>query len=99
MEVGAYVVVEPGSTLTLPVRYDLSPSVLRELGAGRFEYRLQLVQQSGIGSDRVIVRFDLPLGAKVIATSPNGFTALADEVRWEGRLTEDTEIVLRFGVN
>jgi len=99
VEVGAYVVVEPESTLTLPVRYDLSSSVLRELGGNQFEYRLQLVKQSGIANDRIRVRFELPLGAKVVASSPEGFAVLADDVRWEGGLTEDTQVVLRFRVN
>ena len=97
-EVGAYVVVEPLTVLTLPVSYELGPAVVRRVDSGRYEYRLQLLKQSGIDTDQVSVAVGLPAGSSVLATSPAGFVTSGDETSWRGALTSDTELVVVFEV-
>ncbi len=95
-EVGAYLVIEPGQVLTMPISYDLGPNVVRSVGARSHEYRLQLLKQPGINTDEVEVQVALPAGSRVISASPEGSSIAAESVSWDIRLTKDTEIVLVF---
>ena len=96
VEVGGYLVVEPGSVLTLPVVYALNENVVRRVGPGRYEYRLLLTKQPGIDDDRVSVRVQLPEGARVVASSPPSARASTSAVTWEQTLTQDAELVIVF---
>ncbi|MEE8518515.1 MAG: DUF4012 domain-containing protein, partial [Dehalococcoidia bacterium] len=96
VEVGGYVVVEPGSVLTMPVTYELDPRVVRRVDDGRYEYRLQLVKQPGIDGDQINVRLELPAGASVTASSPSGVRSDGRDVTWEGTLESDMELVVVF---
>ena len=96
VEVGGYVVVEPGSVLTLPLAYALSANVIRGVGAGRYEYRLLLSKQPGMDDDRVSVRLQLPEGAQVVTSSPPSTNASGSTVTWDLTLARDAELVVVF---
>jgi hypothetical protein len=99
VEVGSYVVVEPNTIQTAAVDYTLDSGIIRNLGAGRHEYRLQLVKQPGISSDIISVHVSLPAGATVTTTWPSSFKASADGVDWHEQLLTDQELVVVFQVN
>lgn len=96
VEVGGYLVVEPGSVLTLPIAYDLDASVVRRVGPGRYEYRLLLSKQPGMDRDRVRVRVQLPAGASVTTASPVSASVGGTTVTWDLALRSDTELVVVF---
>ena len=96
VEVGGYVVVEPGTVLTLPLAYALDARVIRSVGPQRYEYRLLLWKQSGIDDDRVRVRVQLPQGARVVASSPPSTRVSDGMVTWEHNLVRDAELVVVF---
>lgn len=96
VEVGGYVVVEPGAVLTLPLEYALNASVIRSVGPGRYEYRLLLSKQPGMDNDRVSVRVQLPDVARVVASSPPSARASGSVVAWELTLAQDAELVVVF---
>ena len=96
VEVGGYVVVEPGTVLTLPLAYALNANVIRSVGPGRYEYRLLLAKQPGVDDDRVRVRVQLPEGARVVASSPPSALAGEGVVTWEQTLVRDAELVVVF---
>ena len=96
VEVGGYVVVEPGTVLTLPLAYELHPNVIRGVGSGQYEYRLLLSKQPGIDDDRVSIRVQLPAGARVVASSPPSARASGNTVTWEHTLVRDAELVVVF---
>ena len=95
-EVGGYVAVEPGSTLTIPVRYWLGPEVVQRVGRDRYEYRLLLVKQPGMERDDVRVRMQLPEGARLVTSSPAGMTMEEGVLEFRGLLEDDTEVVAVF---
>ncbi|MCH7607255.1 MAG: DUF4012 domain-containing protein [Chloroflexi bacterium] len=96
VEVGGYVVVEPGTVLTLPLAYSLRANVIRSVGPGRYEYRLLLAKQPGIDDDRVSVRVQLPEGARVVTVSPPSVRADGNTVTWEHTLVRDSELIVVF---
>ena len=68
--VGGFLVVAPRELVVFPVSYTLDRSVVRALGGGRFEYRLQVIKQSGFDRDSILVTIAQPEGAAVSAVSP-----------------------------
>jgi len=97
-EIGAFVVVEPSTVVTLPITYELDSSVIRRVSTGRYNYRLMLSKQPGIDDDLVDVRIELPAGASVIARFPASIEVAGDFARWSGVLLADTELVVEFEV-
>jgi hypothetical protein len=95
-EVGAFVVVKPQSTVTMPINYELSRAVIRSAGAGRYEYRLLLSKQPGVDDDFMDVRIELPPGATLVTGAPNAVTFADGLVRWVGILESDVEVVVVF---
>ena len=96
VEVGGYLVVEPGSVLTLPLAYALKANVIRSVGPGRYEYRLLLAKQPGIDDDRVSVRVQLPEDARVVAVSPPSVRVDGNTVTWQHTLVRDSELIVVF---
>ncbi|MCH8200181.1 MAG: DUF4012 domain-containing protein, partial [Chloroflexi bacterium] len=96
VEVGGYVVVEPGTVLTIPLAYSLNANVIRNVGTQRYEYRLLISKQSGMDDDRVSVRVQLPGGARVVTVSPPSANASGTTVTWEHTLARDAVLVVVF---
>lgn len=96
VEVGAYLTVEPGTLLTFPLSFRLSPEALLPVAPGVWEYRLLLQKQPGLDDLRVDLEVALPKGATPVDVRP------APD-RWDGgralyRLTldRDREVAVRF---
>ena len=96
VEVGGYVVVEPGTVLTLPLAYALNPNVIRRVGPQQYEYRLLLTKQPGMDDDRLSIRVQLPEDARVVTFSPSSARASESMVTWEHTLARDAELVVVF---
>ena len=95
-ELGGYIVVESGSTVTVPVRFDLRPEVLRSTADNAYEYRLLVQKQSGIDKDRVTIAVDLPAGAELLATSPSLRARRGQMLLFEFPLQKDTVVIVSF---
>lgn len=96
VEVGGFVVVEPSQVVTLPIEYELNSSIVRAVGGSRYEYRLELLKQPGVDRDTVDIDVQLPIGAHVVALSPEGFQPTERGASWSGALMRDTELVVVF---
>jgi hypothetical protein len=95
-EVGAFIVVEPSTVVTLPINYQLDSSIVRQLARGRHEYKLKLSKQPGVDDDQFDVRVQLPVNARVLAVAPTSVTVSDGVARWFGRLESDVEISVVF---
>lgn len=98
VEIGGFVVVEPSQVVTVPVRYELSPVIMRSVGAGRYEYRLELLKQPGVDRDLLDIEIRLPAGSELLALSPSDAKATERGAAWTGQLTGDAELVVVFEV-
>ena len=98
VEVGGYVVVEPGTVLTLPLSYALNADVIRSVGPRQYEYRLLLVKQPGMDDDRLSVRVQLPEDSQVVTSSPSSARVSGSTVMWEHTLAADAELIVVFKV-
>ena len=98
VEVGGYVVVEPGTVLTLPLSYALNANVIRSVGPRQYEYRLLLVKQPGMDNDRLSIRVELPEDSRVVTSSPSSVRVSGSTVTWEHTLTADAELIVVFKV-
>ncbi|MFN3974873.1 MAG: DUF4012 domain-containing protein [Dehalococcoidia bacterium] len=96
VEVGAYLTVESGTVVTVPIRYRLSPQVLRPLGSGRYEYRLLVQKQPGVDDDEVTVWIRLPDGASLIQALPQPTQRQGEWLVWRMTLLTDTTLVVVF---
>ena len=97
-EIGAFVVAEPSTVVTLPISYRLDSSVIRGVGGGRYNYSLILSKQPGIDDDLVSISIELPAGAQVVARSPATIEVTSGVARWSGILLTDMELVIEFAV-
>jgi hypothetical protein len=90
---GNYLLVEPGMTAWLEDTW-VTPSVVEADGEGS-RYHLVLQKQPGQIAEPVRIAIELPDGATV-SSAPGGATVDGTTVRWEGTLTEDLELDIRF---
>ena len=93
-ELGAYIVVEPGSVTTIPLRYRLEPEALRPTAPGVYEYRLFIQKQAGMDEDRVSVGVELPKDAEMLETSPRFTSRRGRWLQFDFLLQSDTFIVV-----
>lgn len=96
IEVGAYLTVESGTVVTVPIRYRLSPQVLRPLGGERYEYRLLVQKQPGIDDDEITVAVRLPQGAHLTQALPQPTQRQGDWLVWRMTLLTDITLVVVF---
>ena len=97
-EIGGYVPVEPQTSVTLPLRYRLPASKIRDIGGGVFQYRLLVQKQPGTPVEPVVVFLRLPEGTRLVRTSP---AATAQESRWvrmDVALSGDTIFTVDFSM-
>ena len=81
-EIGGYLVVEPQTSVTLPLKYRLPFSSIRDIGNNVLQYRLLVQKQPGAPVEPVSILIELPEGGKLVRTSPSP-TAQADGwVKW-----------------
>ncbi|MBI4338741.1 MAG: DUF4012 domain-containing protein [Chloroflexi bacterium] len=101
-EIGGYLPVEPGTSVTLPIRYHLPASRLRPLGNGVYEYRLLVQKQPGTPVEPVTLFAQLPTGASLVQASPvppeGRMTQQGEWVRIDVDLARDTTFVVDFKV-
>ena len=97
-EIGGFITVDGQTTLTVPVSYKLAPQVIRQVGPGRYEYRLVLTKQPGMDRDQVHIRVLLPSGASVQALSAGAEITDAGTVEYRDVLLKDQELVVVFTV-
>lgn len=95
-EIGGYILVEPGHSVTLVAQYDLPPSVIRNLGGGRYEYRLLVQKQPGTPDEPVSVFVELPRGAVLEDASPGGATIDGRWVRMDAVPETDVLFKVQF---
>jgi hypothetical protein len=95
-EVGGYIAVEPGSTTTIPLEYQLPWNLVKPIGQDSFEYRLLLQKQPGMDRDRVSVAVELPNGTELLATSPAPNTRNGRWVTFDFPLDSDKQVVITF---
>ena len=95
-EIGGYLTVEPGTSLTLPLRYTLPQSMVRQIGDGLYQYRLLLQKQPGTPVEPVSVFVQLPEGAKLVRTSKSPTGQVEQWVRLDFPLEGDETVVVDF---
>ena len=95
-ELGGYIVVEPGSAVTVPIQYKLPAQILWPTAPGAYEYRLLVQKQPGMDSDRVRVAVELPSGAELLETSPEYNSRQARWLLFDFTLHSDTKVVVSF---
>ena len=95
-ELGAYIAVDPGTSMTIPISYELPSEILRETAPGTYQYRLLVQKQPGIDDDRVSIEFELPPGAALLDTSPEFNSRKRSWVIFDFVLQEDTTVVVSF---
>ncbi|MBI4200058.1 MAG: DUF4012 domain-containing protein [Chloroflexi bacterium] len=95
-EVAGYLVVEPQTSVTLPLAYQLPASVVRSLGGGVYEYRLLVQKQPGTPVEPVSVLVRLPPGAELVSTSLAPTARTREWVRLDFSLAQDTTVVVSF---
>ncbi len=95
-EIGGYLTVEPGTTLTLPLRYTLPANMVRQIGPSVYQYRLLIQKQPGTPVEPVSVFVELPEGATLVSTflPPTGQTG--QWVRLDLSLAGDETVVVDF---
>ena len=95
-EVGGYISVEPGSLMTVPIRYKLPPEILRSTSQDTYEYRLLIHKQPGMDQDSVSLSVELPPGSKLLGTSPDFNSSRGRWVLFDLTLEADTVLVVSF---
>ena len=85
--------------LTINIIYDLTEDILRNVGGGLFEYRLDIRKQPGIDSVVIEVALSLPAGAQLSSATPDGFTFLDGIAKWRGTLDTDKSLRVLFKVS
>lgn len=96
MQVGAYLVVEPSTTLSFPITYELPAKTLRRIATDTWEYRLLVQKQPGVAADTVEVQVELPEGAILVQAKPEPNTVERDVLRYSFTLARDQEIAVAF---
>ena len=97
-EIGAYLVVEPQNSVTLPLRYSLPTSVVRDIGGGVFQYRLLVQKQPGTPPEPVTVFVKMPPWGRLVRSSPEPTAQEGDWVGMDVELTGDTTFTVDFRV-
>ena len=95
-ELGAYVVVEPGSVTTVPIQYSLDPRILRSTAPGVYEYRLLVQKQPGMDRDRASVAVQIPGGAELLGTTPKFNSRRGQTLLFDFTVEADTLVVVSF---
>ncbi|MEK7777147.1 MAG: hypothetical protein AAB303_00790, partial [Chloroflexota bacterium] len=95
-EVGGYVVVEPQTSVTLPLHYQLPADMIRSAGGGVFQYRLLVQKQPGTPVEPVSVFVRLPEGAALVHASPTPTAQKDNWVRLDVDLAGDTTFIVDF---
>lgn len=95
-EIGGYLMVEPGTSVTLPISYRLPASRIRAIGNGAYEYRLLVQKQPGTPVEPVTVFVQLPPGASLVNASPAPSAHQDNWVRMDVDLAQDTTFVVDF---
>ena len=95
-EVGGYIAIEPGSIITVPIRYQLNSEALRQTADGAYEYRLLIQKQPGIDRDHITVVVDLPPEAELTSTSLSLTARRGQMLLFDFTLQEDTLIAVSF---
>ncbi|MBI4201670.1 MAG: DUF4012 domain-containing protein [Chloroflexi bacterium] len=97
-EIGGYVMVEPQSTVTVPIGYTLPARTLTDLGGGLYEYRLLVQRQPGIPDEPVDVLVQLPLGGTLVSSSPSPIAQQDGWLKFTVTLDRDQLVVVRYRV-
>ena len=95
-EIGGYLTVEPGTTLTLPLRYKLPRSMVRRIGDGLYQYRLLIQKQPGTPIEPVSLFVQLPEGAVLASTSEVPSRQERGTVRLDFLLAADETVAVTF---
>ncbi|MBI4312976.1 MAG: hypothetical protein HY681_14540 [Chloroflexi bacterium] len=95
-EIGGYVVVEPGTNVTVPISYSLPPGIVRQIGQNTYEYRLLVQRQPGAPNEPVDVFLKLPEGGAMVSSSPAPAAADGDWLRYTLTLDADQLITLQY---
>ena len=95
-ELGGYIAVEPGSSMSVPIAYRLPPTMIRSTDPGVFEYRLLVQKQPGMDNDRVSLEVELSEGARLLNTSPEFNSRRGQWVIFDFTLGRDTMVVVSF---
>ncbi len=98
-ELGGYIAVEPGSIMTIPIRYRLPQKIIRSSGPGIYEYRLLIQKQPGVDNDRVSLTVQLAPGIELVSTSPESTSRRGQSLIFDFTLESDTTIVVSFRKN
>jgi hypothetical protein len=98
-ELGAFVTVEPDSSTTLPLTWELEPSVVRKTGPGVYEYRLLVQKQPGMNNDRVTIAVKLPSGAVPVRLPPDTIQPGSGWVLLNSTLTTDLTFAVSFRIS
>lgn len=95
-EIGGYLAVEPQSSVTLPLRYQLPWNVIRSIGGGVYQYRLLVQKQPGVPVEPVTLFLRLPEGAQLASAFPEP-TGQADTwIRMDLDLVGDATFTVNF---
>jgi hypothetical protein len=95
-ELGGFIVVEPGSTTTIPISFRLSKEAIRSTADNTYEYRLLIQKQSGIDKDQITVAIDLPKESELLYTSTDPKARRGEMLLFEFPLVMDTVITVSF---
>ena len=97
-EIGGYLTVEPQTSVTLPLKYRLPFSSIRDIGNNVLQYRLLVQKQPGAPVEPVTVMVRLPEGGKIVRASPSP-TAQADGwVHMDVDLAGDVTFIIDFTI-
>lgn len=94
---GSYLLIAPGAaTLTIAWQTPGVDLPAPEPGAPDARvYRLTIQKQPGMGPEPLGIRVSVPPGTRVIGSSP-GLVPVDGGVAWQGALTEDLELAVRY---
>ncbi len=95
-EIGGYLTIEPGTSLTLPLRYTLPQSMIRQIGDGLYQYRLLIQKQPGTPLEPISVFVQLPERAELVRTSREPTGQVEQWVRIDFSLAGDETLVVDF---
>lgn len=89
-------VVEPSTTLSFPITYELPPKTLKRVVQDTWEYRLLVQKQPGMAADRVAVQVALPPGSVLVEAKPTPNTLEDHVLRYSFTLVRDQEMSVTF---
>ena len=95
-ELGGFIVVEPGSITTIPVRFSLSKEAIRSTADNTYEYRLLIQKQPGVEENQITVAIEIPKGAELLETSTAPKARQKETLLFQFPLVMDTVITVSF---